>query len=148
MNDDKILAARVVALQPMKTEELRKLWKELYGKDAPELDLRILQQRLSNRIQELALGGLSEKSSDRLKLASPELLFKVWQQASEQDVNLNENTIRATLGDLASVWDELFTPEKRRLTELLIKRIELAAEQVTVYFRPDGMNAVAIELQP
>ena len=53
----------------------------------------------------------------------------------------------AALGDLASVWDELFAPEKRRLTELLIKRIELAAEQVTVYFRPDGMNAVAIELQ-
>ncbi|WP_299735414.1 DUF2924 domain-containing protein [uncultured Endozoicomonas sp.] len=70
MNDDKTLAARVVALQSMKTEELRKLWKELYGKDAPELDLRILRQRLSNRIQELALGGLSEKSSDRLKQAS------------------------------------------------------------------------------
>ena len=84
----------------------------------------------------------------RKRLANPELLFKVWQQASEQDGNLNENTIRAALGDLASVWDELFAPEKRRLTELLIKRIELAAEQVTVYFRPDGMNAVAIELQP
>ncbi|WP_419835458.1 DUF2924 domain-containing protein [Endozoicomonas atrinae] len=70
MNDDKTLAARVVALQSMKTEELRKLWKELYGKEAPELDLRILRQRLSNRIQELALGGLSEKSSDRLKQAS------------------------------------------------------------------------------
>ncbi|WP_238593878.1 hypothetical protein [Endozoicomonas atrinae] len=84
----------------------------------------------------------------RKRLASPELLFRVWQRASEQDGNLDENTIRAALGDLASVWDELFAPEKRRLTELLIKRIELAAEQVTVYFRPDGMNAVAIELQP
>ena len=66
----------------------------------------------------------------------------------EQDGNLNENTIRPALSDLASVWDELFAPEKRRLTELLIKRIELAAEQVTVYLKPDGMNAVAIELQP
>ncbi|WP_419835391.1 DUF2924 domain-containing protein [Endozoicomonas atrinae] len=70
MNDYKTLAARVVAIQSMKTEELRTLWKELYGKEAPELDLRILRQRLSNRIQELALSGLSEKSSDRLKLAS------------------------------------------------------------------------------
>ena len=84
----------------------------------------------------------------RKRLTSRELLFKVWQQASEQDGNLNENTIRAALGDLAYVWDELFAPEKRRLPELLIKRIELAAEQVTVYFKPDGMNAVAIELQP
>lgn len=70
MNDDKTLAARVVALQSMKTGELRKLWKELNGKEAPELDLRILRQRLSMRIQELSLGGLSEKSTDRLKLAS------------------------------------------------------------------------------
>ena len=82
------------------------------------------------------------------RLASPELLFKVSQQANELDKNFDETTIRTALDDLASVWDELFAPEKRRLTELLIKRIELAAEQVTVYFRPDGINAVAIELQP
>ncbi|WP_067521670.1 DUF2924 domain-containing protein [Endozoicomonas ascidiicola] len=69
MNDDTTLAARVVALQSMKTDELRKLWKELNEKEAPDLDLRILRQRLSARLQELALGGLSEKSAERLKLA-------------------------------------------------------------------------------
>ncbi len=84
----------------------------------------------------------------RKRLASPELLFKVWQQAGDQEDHLDENTIRTALSDLASVWDELFAPEKRRLTELLIKRIELATEQVTIYFKPEGMNDVAIELQP
>lgn len=64
------IAARVLALQKMKTDELRMLWRELYGKPAPGLDLRILRQRLANRIQELAFGGLSEKSKERLKQAS------------------------------------------------------------------------------
>jgi len=64
------IAAKVLALQTMKTGELRKLWLELNGKTAPELDLRILRQRLAARIQELALGGLSASSKERLKDAS------------------------------------------------------------------------------
>ena len=70
MNDEATIAARVLALQSMKTDELRKLWRELNGKAAPNLDLRILRQRLAARIQELALGGLTDKSKNRLKLAS------------------------------------------------------------------------------
>ena len=70
MNDQETIAKRVLALQSMKTDELRKLWRELNGKAAPNLDLRILRQRLANRIQELAFGGLTDKSKDRLKQAS------------------------------------------------------------------------------
>ncbi len=84
----------------------------------------------------------------RKRLASPELLFKVWEQVNQDNNNLDEAVIRSALGDLASIWDELFAPEKRRLTELLIKRIELASEQVTIYFQPEGMNAITSELQP
>ena len=68
--NDKSVAARVLALQKMKTDELRMLWRELNGKPAPGLDLRILRQRLAMRIQELAFGGLSDKSKERLKQAS------------------------------------------------------------------------------
>ncbi|WOG29860.1 DUF2924 domain-containing protein [Endozoicomonas sp. 8E] len=68
--NDKSIAARVLALQKMNTDELRMLWRELNNKPPPQLDLRILRQRLSMRIQELAFGGLSEKSKERLKQAS------------------------------------------------------------------------------
>ncbi|MCW7551762.1 recombinase family protein [Endozoicomonas gorgoniicola] len=83
----------------------------------------------------------------RKRLTSPELLFKVWQQASEVDKTISEDIIRTALNDLASIWDELFAPEKRRLVELLIKRIELDLNQVTIYYQPDGINAVTQELQ-
>ena len=49
--------------------------------------------------------------------------------------------------DLGSVWNELFAPEKKRLTELLIQRIELNVDEVILYFKPDGINAITHELQ-
>ncbi len=94
MNEDKTLAARVVALQKMNTEELRQLWIKLNGKTAPELDLRILRQRLSSRIQELALGGLSEKSMERLKLAS--------KKSEHKPKSKNSRLVKPPLGTVIS----------------------------------------------
>jgi len=68
--DNTTIAAQVLALQSMKTEELRKLWNKLNNKPAPEVDLRILRQRLAARIQELALGGINDQCKDRLRKAS------------------------------------------------------------------------------
>ena len=70
MTEEMTIAARVIALQKMKTGELRALWKKLNGEPAPLLDLRILRQKLGIRIQELALGGMTDKTKDRLKQAS------------------------------------------------------------------------------
>ena len=83
----------------------------------------------------------------RKRLESPELLFNVWQQASQVEDSIDLEMIRTALNDLASIWDELFAPEKRRLTELLIKRVVLEANQVSIYYQPEGMNAITQELQ-
>ncbi len=70
MTDEKTITAQVVALQKMNTDELKKLWRKLNGKTAPDHDIRVLRQRLAVRIQELALGGLSETSRHSLRQAS------------------------------------------------------------------------------
>ncbi|MGI9282429.1 MAG: DUF2924 domain-containing protein [Endozoicomonas sp.] len=68
--EEQTLAMRVLELQNMNAEQLRKKWFQLYGKPAPELDQRILRQRLAVRIQELVLGGMTEKTKERLKEAN------------------------------------------------------------------------------
>ena len=83
----------------------------------------------------------------RKRLESPELLFSVWQQANQVDDAIDEQTVRTALNDLASIWDELFAPEKRRLITLLIKRIDLTMDQVIIHYQPEGMNAITRELQ-
>ena len=83
----------------------------------------------------------------RKRLASPELLFQVWQQINQAEPSIKESDIRQAMTDLGSVWNELFAPEKKRLTELLIQRIELNVDEVILYFKPDGINAITHELQ-
>ena len=83
----------------------------------------------------------------RQQLISPELLFQVWKQAHQTESSIKESHIRLALSDLGSVWDELFAPEKRRLIELLVQRIEVTEEEVTLDFRPDGIHAITHELQ-
>ena len=60
INHGESLAARVVKIQKMNRAELQQLWKELHGKEAPDLHWNILRQRLAFRVQELVLGGFSE----------------------------------------------------------------------------------------
>ncbi len=81
------------------------------------------------------------------RLQSPDLIFKVWQQASQTDNAIKETTIQTALQDLSSVWDELFAPEKRRLIRLLVARIELDMKKVTIYYKPEGLNTITQELQ-
>ena len=62
INQGVSLAARVAKIQKMNRAELQQLWKELHGKEAPDLHWNILRQRLAFRVQELVLGGLSDKA--------------------------------------------------------------------------------------
>ncbi|WP_263080100.1 DUF2924 domain-containing protein [Endozoicomonas sp. Mp262] len=84
------IAARLVALQNMNTEELRALWKKLNDKPAPHLDLRILRQRLGMRIQELALGGVTDNTKERLKQAS--------KHSEHKAVRTNSRLVKPPLG--------------------------------------------------
>ena len=56
----------------------------------------------------------------RRRLASPELMLQVWNKVSSAHPNIEMEQVRKAMQDLSSIWEELFTPEKRRLTELLI----------------------------
>jgi Protein of unknown function (DUF2924) len=58
--------AQIVALKTRSTPELRDMWRELFDKEPPVLGRRYLEDRLSYRIQEVRLGGLSDRARRRL----------------------------------------------------------------------------------
>ena len=43
------------------------MWRDLYDSDAPTYNRVYLEQRLTYRLQEIAYGGLSEKTIEKLK---------------------------------------------------------------------------------
>jgi hypothetical protein len=58
---------RIVALKSTPIPQLKKLWRDLFDKDPPAYNRRFLENRLAYRLQELALGGLSQTTVKRLE---------------------------------------------------------------------------------
>ncbi len=58
--------AQVAALPDKPTGELKRMWQDLFETKAPPYNRSFLIKRLSYRLQELAFGGLSEKTEERL----------------------------------------------------------------------------------
>ena len=59
--------AQVAALEGMETTALKKMWRDLFDADPPPYNKRFLVNRLSYRLQELAFGGLSKETVERLE---------------------------------------------------------------------------------
>jgi hypothetical protein len=65
--------AQIAALKTRSTSELRAMWKELFGREAPVLGRRYLEDRLAFRVQELHYGGLSDRARRRLDALADQL---------------------------------------------------------------------------
>jgi len=59
--------AQLVALKGAPADLLKARWRELFDAEPPFYNRRFLESRLAYRIQELAYGGLSRETLDRLK---------------------------------------------------------------------------------
>lgn len=66
------LLAQLAALKGAPTDVLKARWRELFQGEPPAYNRRFLESRLAYRIQELAYGGLSRETLDRLKAMSKE----------------------------------------------------------------------------
>ena len=64
---------RLADLQTAPTANLKRQWRELYGKEPPEFSRSYLQSRLAYRIQELAYGGLRTETVARLEALGEKL---------------------------------------------------------------------------
>ncbi|MBF0370488.1 MAG: DUF2924 domain-containing protein [Magnetococcales bacterium] len=58
---------QVAALPGMTTTRLKEMWQELFDADPPPYAKQFLVKRLAYRLQELAYGGLSKQTEERLK---------------------------------------------------------------------------------
>jgi hypothetical protein len=59
--------AQLTALKSAPADVLKARWRELFDSEPPAYNRRFLESRLSYRIQELAYGGLSRDTLERLK---------------------------------------------------------------------------------
>jgi len=78
---DSVLA-QLSALKTAPVADLKQKWRALFDREPPPFNRRFLESRLAYRIQELAYGGLSEKTIERLEAIADELEGKRGRQRS------------------------------------------------------------------
>jgi hypothetical protein len=69
---DSVLA-QVAALKTAPVADLKQKWRDLFEREPPPYNRRFLESRLAYRIQELAYGGLSAETLERLEALADEL---------------------------------------------------------------------------
>jgi hypothetical protein len=96
-------------------------------------------------VENLVLGQV------RRLLASPELVARtitaVRQENSTADnIELEEAGVIEALGALEPVWDELYPAEQARILRLLIARIDVAPDGISVTLHAAGIRSLVAEL--
>jgi len=65
--------ARLAALPGTSTAELKRLWRDVFGKEPPPYNRPYLVKRLAYRLQELRYGGLPESASFKMQVVLQEI---------------------------------------------------------------------------
>jgi hypothetical protein len=65
--------AQLAALKGAPVADLKQRWRDLFEREPPPYNRRFLESRLAYRIQELAYGGLTEETVERLDAIADEL---------------------------------------------------------------------------
>jgi site-specific DNA recombinase len=99
----------------------------------------------ASEVEGLVLGQV------RRLLASPELVARTITAVRRENGGadhavLEESEVIEALGALEPVWDELYPAEQARILRLLIERIDVAADGISVTLHAAGIRSLVAEL--
>jgi len=99
----------------------------------------------ASEVEGLVLGQV------RRLLASPELVARTITAArrengAAEDTQLEEGEVIEALGALKPVWGELYPAEQTRIMRLLIERIDIAPDGISVTLHAAGIRSLVAEL--
>jgi hypothetical protein len=99
----------------------------------------------ASEVEGLVLGQV------RRLLASPELVARTItavrrENGSAEAAVLEEGDVIEALGALEPVWDELYPAEKARILRLLIERIDVAPDGISITLHAAGIRSLVAEL--
>ncbi|TIM19724.1 MAG: site-specific recombinase, partial [Mesorhizobium sp.] len=57
-----------------------------------------------------------------------------------------ESEVRAALLDLDPLWNELFPAEQARIVQLLVERVDVTMDSLSIRLRTEGLASLAADL--
>jgi DNA invertase Pin-like site-specific DNA recombinase len=99
----------------------------------------------ASEVEGLVLGQV------RRLLSSPELVARTLaevrrENGAAEDTQLEEGDVIEALGALEPVWDELYPAEQARIMRLLVERIDVAPDGISVTLHAAGIRSLVAEL--
>jgi hypothetical protein len=76
----------------------------------------------------------------------PEIIVGTWRAARTEQDDITEDEAREALLQLDPLWDELFPAEQARIVQLLVERVEIGVDGVSVRLRTNGLSSLAREM--
>ena len=83
----------------------------------------------------------------RVLLRSPEVIVKTWAAARDNSDEISEAEVRDALVQFDALWEELFPAEQARIIQLLVERIDVDVDGITIRLRTEGIASVIAELR-
>ena len=83
----------------------------------------------------------------RSLLRTPEVIIATWKAGREQDGQLTEGEVRDALMELDPLWNELFPAEQARIVQLLVERVDVATDGISISLRTDGLSSIVQDLR-
>jgi hypothetical protein len=79
-------------------------------------------------------------------LQTPEIIARTW-TAARNELETPEREVVQTVTDFEPLWDELFPAEQARIVRLLVERVDLAPEGMSVRLRAERLQTLVEELR-
>jgi DNA invertase Pin-like site-specific DNA recombinase len=81
-------------------------------------------------------------------LRAPDMVAGVAERAARLDPSLDEAQVTVAMTRMDAIWEQLFPAEQQRIVRLLIDKVIVSPNEIEVRFRPNGIEALAMELRP
>jgi site-specific DNA recombinase len=73
-------------------------------------------------------------------------VVRTWKEAREHGAGVTEEEVRTALAEFSALWDELFPAEQARIIQLLVERVELQPDRMSIKLCKNGLLSLANEL--
>ena len=100
-------------------------------------------------IQRVPAGEVETAIIDQVRalVRTPEIIVRTWKEARRYDGSITEDDVRRALAKFDAIWNELFPAEQARLIQLLIERVDIRLDGLSIRLRTDGLVSLAADLQ-
>jgi hypothetical protein len=75
------------------------------------------------------------------------MIVKTWVAARSEDSDIGESEVRQALIEFDGLWDELFPAEQARVVQLLVERVDIDVDGVSIRLRTEGIGSIVSELR-